>query len=158
MPPFLSGSITSIRSGMCRPDFLWTIFGASRKNWRWSAFLRWCISPTAGTERNIWNLWNEILRVFLRTSSSGQDHIGYLLIPKKMRFMLSISFDYAISKRGMSRASQGYNFFARPCLFSICIVRMRSSRQLICFRLILFPTMHIKRCPFETLWSCSIKT
>ncbi len=44
-----------------------------------------------GTERNIWNLWNEILRVFLRTSSSGQDHIGYLLIPKKMRFMLSIS-------------------------------------------------------------------
>lgn len=37
-------------------------------------------------------------------ASSGQ---GYLLIPKKMRFMLSISFDYAISKRGMSRASQG---------------------------------------------------
>ncbi len=60
-----------------------------------------------GTERNIWNLWNEILRVFLRTLNSGPDHIGYLLIPKKKRFTLNISFDCTILKREMSRASQG---------------------------------------------------
>lgn len=33
--------------------------------------------------------------------------LGYLLIPKKKRFTLNISFDCTILKREMSRASQG---------------------------------------------------